>query len=218
MNRREILTGGVLLSLGSLTAMADEKPAKKARRPRPARETVWKYVPLDPKIAADRGYGYYPPNGCMYASFKAGMDTYADAIEADNPSLAAVCRQFPFLALRSGKTGCGSMESLCGTINGASMFMGLFINDLAELHQMIQQLAEYVKETELPVYVPAGDKHPNFVTAISHSVTCAENKGAWLAKDPSEAHKQLRQERCMRVTASVIAKAVEMLNEKFKNA
>ena len=46
---------------------------------------------------------------------------------------------------------------------------------------------------------------------------CKESKGFWLEQDPSEEHKKLRSERCMRLSASMMAKTVELLNEYFRN-
>ena len=220
LNRRTALAEGLSLAMvGFLfadldpeTSAEDETRAKRPRRRRPVREETWKYTRIDPELAARYAYETYHPWGCMYAAAKGGMLAYADA----NPEMAPVVKAFPFLAFRSGKTGCGAMEQLCGTINGAAFFMSLFVPDYAELCALIVKLAEFYKTTELPSYVPAEDKYPNFVKTIAPSLQCADSKGKWLAADPSQEHKQLRQERCIRLTASVIKKAVELLNEYFE--
>lgn len=224
INRRTALAGGLGVALGSfLTAppvLGEENEGgekKRARRPRkrPVREETWKYVPLDPAQCAQRAYDLYDPWGCMYCAVKAGILEYAAAIEAENPELAESCRAFPFIALRSGKTGCGAMESLCGAVNGAGFFMGLFVKDYGELCQLIKQVGEFVKETPMPQFVPADDKHPHFVQSVSHSILCKENTTAWLSKDPSQEHKMLRPERCKRYTGTVLGYAVELLNDYF---
>lgn len=223
MNRRTVITSGLGVALSSMLvpemAWSDENEGgkKRARRPRkrPVREETWKYVPLDPAKCAQHAYDLYDPWGCMYCAVKAGILEYADAIAEENPELSESCKAFPFIALRSGKTGCGAMESLCGAVNGAGFFMGLFVKDYGELCQLIKKVGEFVKETPMPQFVPAEDKHPNFVQSISHSILCKDNTTAWLSKDPSPEHKMLRPERCKRYTGTVLAYAVELLNEYF---
>lgn len=214
VTRRSAIAGGLGLAFTGLAmneAEAQETRKRRPRRPRPVREEPWKYVKLDPAKAAQYAYDFYVPWGCMYGALKGGMKAYADA----NPAMADTVNAFPFLALRSGKTGYGALESLCGTLNGAGMFMGLFVPDYGELCLLIKKLSDFYLAEELPTFVPAEDKYPNFVKTIAPSMMCADSKGTWLAVDESQEHKQLRQERCIRLTATVIAKAVELLNEYF---
>ena len=93
--------------------------------------------------------------------------------------------------------------------------MGLFIPDYAELCAEMKKLTDFYLAEALPTFVPAEDKYPNFVKTIAPSIMCGESKGTWLAVDDSLEHKQLRQERCIRLTATVIGKAVELLNAYF---
>ena len=237
MNRRTMLAAaaGVSLSgligiapLGALeaaeTAEAVEaveikgqvvKKSKK-RRSRLEKEEVWPYIALDPESCAQAVYDLYTPWGCMYCVVKGGIQEYMNAIESTNPEVYAACKAFPFLALRSGKTGLGAMESLCGAVNGAATFMGLFVEDYNDLCVMIRKMADYVKETPLPVFVPEEDKNPNFVQSVAGSILCHDSKGAWLAKDESEEHKKLRTERCKRYSGSIAAYSVQLLNEYFE--
>lgn len=216
MTRRSALAGGFGLALAGLTvaesASEVEAAPERKRRPRPQREEPWKYVKLDSEAAAQYAYESYEPWGCMYGAVKGGLKAYAEA----NPEMAETIAAFPILALRSGKTGFGAQEFLCGSLNGAGFFMGLFVPDYAELCQLIVKLTDYYLATSLPNFVPENDKYPNFVSTTSPTVMCADSKGTWLAVDPSPAHKQLRQERCMRLTGSVMKKAVELLNEYFE--
>lgn len=213
LTRRTALAGGLSLALAGFAAQeaeAQDKPKRK-RRPRPVREEPWKYVKMDPAVAAQYAYDAYVPWGCMYGAVKGGLKAYAEA----NPDMAEAVANFPYLALRSGKTGFGAQESLCGTLNGAGLFMGLFIPDYAELCAEMKKLTDFYLAEALPTFVPAEDKYPNFVKTIAPSIMCGESKGTWLAVDDSLEHKQLRQERCIRLTATVIGKAVELLNAYF---
>lgn len=223
INRRAAMAGSLGIALGSVLAAPsvqgaeDGEKKKRTKRPRqrPVREETWKYLPLDPAKCAQRAYDLYDPWGCMYCAVKAGILEYADAVAEENPELAESCKAFPFIALRSGKTGCGAMESLCGAVNGAGFFMGLFVKDYGELCQMIKKVGDFVKETPMPQFIPAEDKHPNFVQSVSHSILCKDNTTVWLSKDPSPEHKLLRPERCKRYTGTVLGYAVELLNEHF---
>lgn len=233
MNRRTMIstTAGASLSgllgivplesLNAAEAATSEKTATEGKKPRkrrsrPVKEEVWPYVPLDPKACAQAVYDLYTPWGCMYCVVKGGVQEYAAAIEETNPEVYAACKAYPFLALRSGKTGLGGMESLCGAVNGAATFLGLFVEDYTDLVALIQKVAEYVKTTPLPVFVPAEDNNPNFVQSVAGSILCHDSKGAWLAKDESEEHKKLRTERCKRYSGSIAAFTVETLNEYFE--
>ncbi|MDO4569216.1 MAG: C-GCAxxG-C-C family protein [Planctomycetia bacterium] len=229
LSRRSALAGGLGAAFCGLSfpLFADEaednegedevtkSPRKRRPRNRPKREKTWNYVTLDPEKCAQLAYDFYDPWGCMYGAIKAGMTVYAEAIEETNPEIAATCRNFPFLALRAGKTGCGAMESLCGALNGSAFFMGLFVPDYGELCQLIQKVGDYIKETPMPQFHPQNDKHPNFVQSVSHSILCKDNTTVWLAQDPSPEHRLLRPERCMRYTATVLAFATTLLNEYF---
>lgn len=213
LTRRTAIAGGLGLAFAGMTMQdaAAQESSRRKRRPRPEREEPWKYVKLDPDAAAQYAYDSYVPWGCMYGALKGGMKAYAEA----NPEMADAVANFPYLALRSGKTGFGAQEFLCGTLNGAGMFMGLFIPDYAELCAEIKKLTDFYLSEALPTFIPAVDKNPNFVKTIAPSLMCADSKGAWLAADDSPEHKKLRQERCIRLTASVMRKTVELLNAYF---
>jgi len=213
MNRRSALAGGLGLALAGFAVEAEAAAEAPARRARPEREELWKYVEMDPARVAELTYESYHPWGCTYGALKGGLKAYVEVC----PEMAATVKAFPILAMRAGKTGFGAQESLCGTLNGAGMFMGLFVPDYADLCALIVKLSDYYKSSAQPEYVPKDDKYPNFVKTIAPSLMCAESKGTWLAQDPSEAHKKLRSERCTRLTASMMAKTVELLNEYFKN-
>ncbi len=211
LTRRNALVGGLGIALTGFVASEAEAAEKRPRRKREKREEPWKYVTLDPAVAAKYAYETYVPWGCMYGALKGGMKAYVEAC----PEMAEAVEAFPFLALRSGKTGFGAQEQLCGTLNGAGMFMGLFVPDYGELCELIKKLTDFYLAEALPTYVPENDKYPNFVKTIAPTTQCGDSKGTWLAVDESQEHKQLRQERCIRLTSTVIGKAVELLNEYF---
>lgn len=212
MSRRNALVGtiGVAMSATMLTSIvnAEEKPAE-------TEDKVWKYTKLCPKKVGQRVHDSFGSKGCMYGALKGAILEYAEAIEANDATQAAIARAFPFVGMQSGRGGCGKLKSLCGGINGAAIFMGLFVDNTADLMALIQKLGDYAKETALPEFKPENDPYDNFPTAVAHGVSCKEMGSAWMAV-ASEDFKKIVGERCKRHTASIVAKAIELLNEHFK--
>ena len=220
INRRNALTSALGLGLGfGLTSFGSaEETAEESKKPRRARKpesTVWKYVPIDPEPVAQKAYEYYKEHGCMFGLVKAAILAYADAVESVDPDQADACRQFPFGVFKYGRTGYGGQESLCGAINGAGFFMSLFIESPADLYPLQKKLTDFYKETPLPTFIPETDIAPNFAKSASGSVLCKESVGAWLALSDEPEHKQLRSERCKRLTSSVLVYTIQLLNEFF---
>lgn len=222
INRRNALTSALgiglgfgLTSLGSAEESTEASKEKKPRRARKPESTVWKYVPIDPEPAAQKAYEYYKEHGCMFGLVKAAILAYADAVESVDPEQAQACRQFPFGVFKYGRTGYGGQESLCGAINGAGFFMSLFIESPADLYPLQKKLTDFYKETPLPTFIPETDIAPNFAKATSGSVLCKDSVGAWLALSDDPEHKQLRSERCKRLTSSVLIYTIQLLNEFF---
>ena len=222
INRRAALSSALglgigfgLTSIGNAEKGASESKDRKTRRSRKKESTTWKYVPIDPESAAQKAYEYYKEHGCMFGLVKAAILAYADAVESTDPAQATVCRQFPFDAFKYGRTGYGGQENLCGAINGAGFFMSLFVESPADLYPLQKKLTDYYKETPLPTFIPAVDIAPNFVKSASHSILCKDSVGTWLAQSDAPEHKQLRSERCKRLTGSVLIYAIQLLNEFF---
>ena len=222
INRRNAISSALTLGLGLgilSNGNAEELVAKsKERRPRRLRQQeskVWKYVPIDPAPAAQKAYEYCKEYGCMFGFVKAAILAYANAIETVDPEQAEICRRFPVNAFKYGKEGYGGQKSLCGAVNGAGFFMGLFIESPADLCLLQKKLTDFYKETQLPTFIPETDNYPNFVKTISGSILCKDSSGVWLAQDDAPEHKQLRPERCKRLVSSVLIYAIQLLNEHF---
>lgn len=214
MSRRNALVGTLGVALGGslLTSIgyADEKSAD-------SEDQVWKYTKLCPKKVGQRVHDSFGTKGCMYGALKGAILEYAQAIESTDAAKAAAARSFPFVGMQAGRAGCGKLKSLCGGVNGAAIFMALFVDKTPDLTALIQKLGDYAKETALPEFKPENDPYENFPTAVAHGVTCKEMGGAWMAA-ASEDFKKVVGERCKRHTASIMAKAVELLNDYFKEA
>ncbi|MDD3586204.1 MAG: C-GCAxxG-C-C family (seleno)protein [Thermoguttaceae bacterium] len=204
LSRRNLITGTTGLALGSF-ALPLVQGAQET-----APEECWKYVKLSPQKVAQCVYETYGTNGCLYGAFKGAVLEYASA----NPAMAQVVKAFPFVAFRCGRGGFARMKQLCGAVAGAVMFMNCFVGDFKQLCALTEKLGKYAAESPLPDFVPADDKYPDFLKVVAHGLTCREMGGAWMGKATAE-QKKIVGERCKRHTASIMAKAVELLNEHF---
>ncbi|MCC5930244.1 MAG: C-GCAxxG-C-C family protein [Cyclobacteriaceae bacterium] len=166
----------------------------------------WIYHPLDADHTASLAYEIYPGRGCMYSVFKSIVGQLAD-------NFGAPYNQFPFDMLQYGHGGAGSYGSLCGTLNGGAAAIGLFCNDKKTSDQMISHLFKWYEESELPVFVPEKplieDEIP---TVITESVICHASISRWCMKAACSPDDPMRTERCMRLSADIAAKTVEILN------
>ncbi len=205
VTRRGILAGGMTLTMSSfLTELApadDKKP----------QDQCWKYVKLDPKKVGQQAYDCYKDGGCLYAAFKGGLLEFAQA----DPKSAAAVNAIPYAAFRAGRGGFARLKELCGAVAGSVMFMSCFVEDFKTLTALADKLGKYAAETELPVFIPAKDEHPNFLKVKAGGLTCRQMGKAWMSAASAD-QKKIVLERCKRHTASIIAKAVELLNEFYE--
>lgn len=205
-SRRTALAGGFGLAMAGF--MADVAAAAEA-----APEKCWKYVKLDPAKVAQAAYDAFGANGCMYGAVKGAISVFAETTTCPNDKAAA--QNFPFFAFRYGRAGCAKLKEICGALNGAILFMSCFVDDYAEIPALAKKLADWAAETELPTFVPADDKYPDFLKVKAGGITCAVMGKAWMSAATDE-QKKIVGERCKRHTASIMAKAVEILNEFYE--
>lgn len=206
-SRRSVLAGSLGLAMygfSETSAFAAECPVEKC----------WTYVQLDPKKVAQSVYDTFGANGCMYGSVKGALLVFAET--TDNAEEKAAVKAFPWLALRYGRGGVAKLKEICGAVNGGVMLMSFFVQDYADVPALAKKLAEYAAETELPVFVPEKDEHPNFLKVAAKGITCREMGAAWMGA-ASDEQKKIVGERCKRHAASIMAKAVEILNDYYKN-
>ena len=214
ISRRDALLGGLAAAFGGLTLTSISNAADAAAD----EDKAWTYTKLCPNKVAQRVYESFGTKGCMYGTLKGAVLEYAAAIEATDPAAAATARAFPFIGMQAGRGGCGGMQSICGGLNGAAIFMALFVTSNAELAPMIKELGKWTSETALPTFHPKDDPHKDdFPTAVGGDISCKALVTAW--KDAaSEEFKSNVPERCKRHVASIMAKAIELLNKHFEEA
>ena len=209
ISRRDALaTGFGLAAFG--TVLSDlgyaEETAKK--------DAVWRFAPVDVNLVGKLVYENYDAGGCLYGAFKGAVLAYAAAVESVDAEAARVAHSCPFVAFRCARGGFGRLKELCGAVAGGVMFFSCFLDDYADVCKLAAALGEYGRETALPEYVPEKDDAPNFLRVVAKGLTCREMGGAWM-KAATDEQKKLVGERCKRHTASIMMKAVELLNAHF---
>jgi hypothetical protein len=166
----------------------------------------WIYYPLNADKTAALAYEIYPGRGCMYSVFKSIVGQLADVY-------GAPYNQFPFEMLQYGHGGSGGYGSLCGTLNGGAAAIGLFCTDKKTSDQMISHLYKWYEESELPVFVPDQPLiDAEIPTVQTESVICHASISRWCKKAACGPDDPQRTERCMRLSADIASKTVEILN------
>ncbi len=210
MDRRGFLKKGLLAGVG-ITAglLAKNLPALASRTddvklPLP-------YVKLDPQEIADKAYSEYFKHECCDGVFRSILDALKEKV--GGPYLG-----IPSLMFWYGGGGVAGWGTICGTLNGAAAIFNLTCKDFKP---MIDVLVDWYQKEELPTYQPevCGKVDiPHFPKSVSHSPLCHVSVQRWCKvasvalKRPILYNSKERSERCARLTASVAAKTVELLN------
>ncbi len=197
MNRRQMMSfvGGIAAAgaAGSLFAAAEEK--------KPA-EATWKYVTLDPDVAAQRAYDGYLKGHCMYGGFESIVGELGDRY-------GAPYNQFPFVMMKYGAGGINGWGTICGAINGTVAAIQLLS---PEPGPVIDALMSWYETEPLPNFYPKGAKFPE-VRSVAGTPLCHESIAHWTEAAHKKAYSPERTERCGTLTSSVARKAVLLLNE-----
>jgi len=212
IKRRDMLTGLTGFGLGSLLSFGLVDRETKAAESPSVDADMWKYAKIDPVKVADLAYELYPDGSCMYATVRALLTAVADSLRSIDPVAASVVSGFPFQMMKYGHAGIGMVGSTCGTFNGAAAVIGLFVKDATRRDMMIQELATYYENTELPIYKPKDDKFPSMQQVVPQSVLCHVSSTRWRTAADVQMFSPKRAERCRRLSADITAKTAELLN------
>lgn len=206
ISRRNILKiGGVATTTYVISVISKIAKAEDAGEKKP-----WNYMPLDPQSTAEIAYQSYHGHGCMYAVAKAIIQQLAE-------KYGAPYDQFPLEMLNYGHGGAGGFGSLCGSINGGALAIGLFCRERNLSDQMISTLFQWYEKTALPVFVPAETNfNQEMPQVVTNSVLCHASISNWCMEARVSPKDPFRTERCKRLSADVAAKVVEILNS-FSN-
>jgi len=191
------------LTIGSVVSFASRREIK---LPLP-------YKRLDPKRVADKAYDGYYQHECAYGVFNAVISELQEKV--GGPYLG-----IPTLMFWYGGGGVAGWGTICGTLNAAGAIFNLICKK-EDFKAMIDVLYEWYQTTPLPTYIPCKGswcKKP-FPKSVSHSPLChvsvqrwCKNASVYFGK-PVLYNSKKRSERCARLTATVAAKVVEMLND-----
>jgi hypothetical protein len=178
---------------------------------------AWKYLPIDPKKAADDSYNLFAEGACHYASFRAIITNVAQALLATGKETDAALAQnylaFPFYMMVYGQAGLAFYGSLCGALNGCAAALSVFVPNRDDKFAMIQDLSIYYEETPLPIYVPKVDKYPGKMPPnAAKSILCHLSLDKWIKSTGNTLEGYTRVERCIRLTCDTVIKTVELLN------
>ncbi len=208
--RRTIIKSGVAALLSTPFILMGNKVSGSGNVAPPV--ISWKYVPLDPKQVAEKAYQLYPEGSCMYASFRAIVESVGEKIAQTDLQAAQPYLAFPFQMMKYGKGGVYDYGSLCGVLNGSAAAISLFVSDFSKGGNIIDELYRYYETEPLPVYIPKENHFKDLEKTVADSVLCHLSSARWCHEADSEVSSPRRKERCRRLTADLVAYAILLLN------
>ncbi len=209
MERRRFLGEALKMGVGvALGFGIGSKPGFASGRKTP--ELPFPYVKLDPKKIADMAYEEYYRHECCNGVFSTIIGELKEKV--GGPYLGIPDTMFWY-----GGGGVAGWGTICGTLNGAAAVFNLTCKDFKP---MIDTLIEWYQTSQLPTYVPCKGKYCKipFPKSVAHSPLCHVSVQRWCKvatiyfKEPVLYNSKKRSERCARLTATVAAKTVELLN------
>lgn len=165
---------------------------------------VWpfKYKKLDPAKAEERGFNAYKEKG----GWGVGVAEGFFGLLADE--VGYPFNQIPTEAFTNAGGGYGQ-ATLCGAIGVAAACIGT-VCDVDKSKKVVAELSKWYKTHEFPQYQPEG---LNLKHTVANSVLCEESVGIFMKETGFAYGDPERKSRCAGVTADVVRKMVELLNE-----
>lgn len=173
-------------------------------------DIAWQARVIDPtigeRIAYDGCTGGY---GCCYAAFYSIIGQMAD-------QYGAPYKDFPFHAMKAGRSGVGGWGTACGALLGAAFAFGLFY-EKKEHNELVRELFYWHNTTPLPIFRPAANckLDVDLPKSVIGTVLCSTSKAKWAYESGFKIKSKECSERCARLTADVARKAIEILNAKI---
>jgi hypothetical protein len=201
INRRRMaaMVGG-LAGAGALTSLFGASTDTAAEM----KKTPWPYKPLDADKAAQRAYEAFLKGHCMYGGFEPIAGAVAE-------QLGSPYTDFPFAMFRYGAGGVNGWGTLCGAVNGCAAAIQLLSPDPGPL---IDTLMAWYQTEPLPNFHPKGARFPE-VRSAAGTPLCHESIAHWTKASGKSAFSPERMERCGALTASVVRKTVQLLNDQL---
>lgn len=213
LSRRDILLGAgkfavgaagiTVVSSGGLNLLSNAEAKGEPKYPWP-----WPYKKLDPAKVAKIAYEDWFNNLCTHA-------TLLGLITALREEIGEPYISFPVGAFRFGHAGVVGHGTICGTMLGASITMGL-VAGKEPGERMINDVINWYSDTELPIYKPE-KIHPKGAdiknASKSGTPLCHISVGRWMKKEGAKLDDPRRKDRCARLAADLAVKTVEILNK-----
>ncbi len=206
LSRRELLlgagkvaAGAAILSLGAGAGIKSAEAYEYA--------SAYKYAKLDPKEVGDIAYKNYFKRWCT-------STVITGFVEPLKKKVGGAWKNFPIDAYRWGHGGLAGWGTVCGTLPGAGIIIGMVTRDTDVAEAMVNDLAFYYSYTELPSYVP-----PKIMKSEIHQMTmagtplCHVSVGKWMSSEGVGFLTEERAERCARLSANVAIETAQMLND-----
>lgn len=167
-----------------------------------APEHPFKYVKLDPAKAEEIGYNTYFEKGGWGVGVAEGFFGYL-ASEVGYPY-----NQVPTAAYTHAGSGYGQ-GTLCGALGVAATCIG-YVTDVDTSKKLVGKLFNWYKEFEFPQYQP---ENLNLTTTVAGNTLCEDSVGNFMEAQGVAYGDHERKARCAGVTADVLRKTIELLNE-----
>ncbi len=213
LTRRGLLCGAGRCAAGAagLGLLASLPGARAEAAGRSAHAWPWPYEKLDPAKTADLAYEEWYRVFCGAAVISAVFGQLRKKVGEPYAS-------FPidgFMFLEGGISGWGT---ICGANAGANIVANLILGPrLAGSEDgmlMGSELLDYYATTPLPVYAP---RQPKVATEIPKTVSgsplCHVSVGRWMDAAKKPLGSPERRDRCARVSATMAARVVTLLND-----
>ena len=163
----------------------------------------WTYPKLDPEAAAQRAYDSYWVGGCSFA----GFEGIVGELKAE---VGFPFTQIPSQMMKYGGGGGLGWGMICGALNGALAAMNIISDSYAGIGN---ELIGWYTEFAFPVYEPSDPNNDfDLVTSVSGSPLCHVSVTTWSNTAGVKESDTERKERCARLVADVVKKAVELMN------
>jgi len=216
ISRRAFLAGSTGFALGmavgSMGLLAGCMKPEQKKQSALAREP-WEYQKLSPNKAARLAYEAYFDNYCTYSVLKGIVEQLRDRV--GEPWVS-----FPMKAFAQFHGGVAGWGTVCGTLIGASIPIGLVTwEPEADVYfetpeLMTSDIMRWYANTKLPQFKPEKPLRTEIkASTVAGTPLCHISVNRWMkAEGDVGFFSDYRVERCARLAADVAAKTVEVLN------
>ena len=214
LTRRSLLSGaGKIAVVGAGIAAVSGGLSLFSRAEAKGTPLPWPYEKLDPDEVAEIAYQDWYKMLC-------GAAVISGIFTPLKKKIGEPYVSFPiesFIWMHGGVVGWGTM---CGTQMGAAVAANLIAGPgvFKNGEKISNEVIQWYSDTDLPTYTP---KKPKISAAIpkskSGSPLCHVSVNKWMKTADKGFWTPERKDRCARLTASVAAHTVKLLNEYWKN-